>query len=368
MKNLTFFIAALLLAGSVVAISGPKKSYKSGLVLGTPEVKSINAMTFGPEGILMIGDSKSATVFAVETDDVAINDASDASMEGVDQKLAEALGTTVDNISIQDMAIHPLSKRVYISVHNGDGTPALLRINGDKLEAVSLTNVRYSQAAIDNPVDDKVDDRGRSQRVWAISDINYSNDKVMVTGLSNQEFSSTFRSIPFPYGKKQDQSSIEIWHAAHGKFETYSPIKTFTTALINGKEHLIASYTCTPLVLFPIDELAPGKHVKGRTVAELGSSNSPLDMVVMENKGKKFLLMANSNRAVMKIAIDDIDSFEGQLTDPVPGRYATEGVDFVNLPVTNVIQLDKMDESRFVVLQRKTNGSLDLWTGGERYL
>lgn len=368
MKNLTFVIAALMFAGSVMATNGLKKSYKSGFVLGTPDIKSINAMTFGPEGILMIGDSKSATIFAIETDDATINDASDVSMKGVDQKLAEALGTTVDNISIQDMAIHPLSKRVYISVHSGDGTPALLRVNGDKFEAVSLSNVMYSSTAINNPVEDKVDSRGRSQRVWAISDINYFEGKVLVTGLSNQEFSSTFRSIPFPFGKAQYQSSMEIWHAAHGRYETFSPIKTFTATTINGKAQLIASYTCTPLVLFPLDELKPGKHVKGRTVAEFGSSNSPLDIVVMESKGKKFLLMSNSNRAVMKIALDDIESFEGQLTDPVTGRYETEGVAFVNLPVTNVIQLDKMDDSRFVVIQRRSNGSLDLWTGGERYL
>ncbi|MDA1122018.1 MAG: hypothetical protein O2887_16265 [Bacteroidetes bacterium] len=266
------------------------------------------------------------------------------------------------------MAVHPLSKRVYFSVQSGDGTPALLRINGGKFEAVPLTNIRYSSTAINNAVEDKVDDRGRSQRVWAISDINYFDDKVMVTGLSNQEFSSTFRSIPFPFGKTQDQSSIEIWHAAHGRYETYSPIKTFTATTINGKEQLIASYTCTPLVLIPLDELAPGKHVKGRTVAELGSSNSPLDIVVMEKKGEKFLLMANSNRAIMKIKLSDIESFEGKLTEPVSESYATDGVAFINLPVTNVIQLDKMDESRFVVLQRKSNGSLDLWTGGERYL
>ncbi|MDA1122019.1 MAG: hypothetical protein O2887_16270 [Bacteroidetes bacterium] len=84
MKNLTLVIAAFLLAGSVVATNGPKQRYKSGFVLGTPEIMSINAMTFGPEGILMIGDSESATVFAIETDDVAVKDAADVSIEEVD--------------------------------------------------------------------------------------------------------------------------------------------------------------------------------------------------------------------------------------------------------------------------------------------
>jgi hypothetical protein len=32
------------------------------------------------------------------------------------------------------------------------------------------------------------------------------------------------------------------------------------------------------------------------------------------------------------------------------------------MPVTNVLQLDKMDDNRMVMLQRKASGSLDLWT------
>ena len=119
--------------------------------------------------------------------------------------------------------------------------------------------------------EDAKDDRGRSLRTLTITDLGFYKDKVMVTGLSNQEFSSSFRSIPFPFKDSQDQASLEIYHAAHGKYETNSPIKTFTPAVVGDKEYLIASYTCTPLVLFPMAELKAGKHVKGRTVAELGS-------------------------------------------------------------------------------------------------
>ena len=106
----------------------------------------------------------------------------------------------------------------------------------------------------------------------------------MLSGISNQEFSSTFRVIPFPFTDKQQQSSLEIYHAAHGRYETNSPIRTFTTATINNKKYLVASYTCTPLVLFPMDELQPGKHVKGRTVGEFGAGNSPIDMITVTRR------------------------------------------------------------------------------------
>ena len=149
--------------------------------------------------------------------------------------------------------------------------------------------------------EDAKDRRGESLRVASISDMGYADGKVMVSGLSNQEFGSTFRSIPFPFTNVQDQASLEIYHAAHGKYETMAPIKTFTTTEIKGKKYLLASYTCTPLVLFPMDELKAGKHVKGRTVAEMGSGNSPIDMVMLKKGNDSFLLMANTSRPVFKV-------------------------------------------------------------------
>ena len=168
--------------------------------------------------------------------------------------------------------------------------------------------------------------------------------------------------MPFPFTNKQETSSLEIYHAAHGRYETTSPIRTFTTATINNKKYLIASYTCTPLVLFPLDELKPGQHVKGRTVAEMGSGNQPIDMITMSNEGKSFLVMANSNRPVFRVNFNGIESFQGSLTTPVEENFATEGVPFVNMPITNVLQLDKIDNTKMVMLQRKSNGSLDLWS------
>jgi hypothetical protein len=245
----------------------------------------------------------------------------------------------------------------------------LLKVEGDKLSAVSLKGVSYSMAAISNaPAEDAKDQRGRPLRVSSVSDISFADGKLMVTGLSNQEFSSTFRSIPFPFTKVQDQTSLEIYHAAHKQYETFAPIRTFTTATISGKKFLVASYTCTPLVLFPIEDLKPGTHVKGRTVAEMGSGNSPLDMITMTKGGEQYLIMSNSNRPVFKVNYKNIEAFQGNITTPVEENFATAGVDFISMPIVNVLQLDKLDDSQFILLQRRANGDLDLWTAGERYL
>ena len=89
-----------------------------------------------------------------------------------------------------------------------------------------------------------------------------------------------------------------------------------------------------------MSDLQDGAHAKGRTVAELGNWNTPLDMIEMEKEGQRYILMANSNRALMKIKVSNIESFGDSLTERVQERAGTAGVDFINLPFVNVQQLD----------------------------
>ena len=341
-----------------------------GLVTGTPAIKSINALAFGPDGVLFIGDGRSASVFAIDTKDAnSVEKAASIDIKNIDQKIAALLGTEVKNITIQDIAVNPKSKNVYCAVQHSDGTPVLLKIEGDKISPVSLKEIPFSTLALTSvPSEDAKDRRGESLRIASISDMGYADGKVLISGLSNQEFGSTFRSIPFPFTNTQDQASLEIYHAAHAKYETMAPIKTFTITEIKGKKYLLASYTCTPLVLFPMDELKAGHHVKGRTVAEMGSGNQPLDIVTLKKGDESFVIMANSNRPVFKVRHKNLEAYQGSLTTPVVENFATAGVDFVSLPLTNVVQLDKLDDSRMILLQRRSDGNLDLWTSSDRYL
>ena len=342
---------------------------KANFIEGSPTIQSMNAIAFGPEGILFVGDSRNATIYAIDTQDEKAREAQEIKINQFDEAVAEALGTTADKIAIQDMAVNPISKVLYFSVHHNDGTPLLLKVVDNEVKTVTLENIKFSEVAISDPIDkDAKDRRGRELRIWAVSDLSYHDGSVLVSGLSNQEFRSTFRSIPFPFTKEQKHSSLEIYHAAHGQYETYAPIKAFTATEVNNEPYLIASYTCTPLVVFPMGTIKPGQHVKGRTVAELGNWNTPLDIITMEKEGRKYILIANSNRALMKIKVSDIESFNESLTTRVKESAATAGVDFIALPFVNVQQLVKLDDSQFVMLQRKASGSLDLFTSGDRWL
>jgi len=367
MKKLFYLVAMSMIF--VLFIAADRSSTNPyGMKKGTPGIRSISALAFGPDGILFIGDSKSASVFAIDTKDkIAADKAATVEIKNIDVKIAAALGTEAKNIRIKDIAVNPVSKKIYCAVENMDGTSVLLKLEGETIQEVSLKDIEFSASSIANvPAEDQKDNRGRSLRESVISDLSYDNGNVMLSGISNQEFSSAFRVIPFPFTDKQQHSSLEIYHAAHGKYETNSPIRTFTIATLNGKKYLVASYTCTPLVLFPMDELQPGKHVKGRTVGEFGAGNSPIDMITVTSKDNSYLMMANSSRPVMRVNYKKIATYEGSLTEPIKESFSTAGVDFVTLPVVSVLQMDKLDDTKVLILQRKSNGDLDLSTLTDR--
>lgn len=366
MKKLFYIVAACSLFLLLMSANRSSKN-PYGLKKGTPAIKSISAISFGPDGILFIGDSKSASVIAVDTKDKTVADkASAVEIKNIDQKIAAALGTEAKNIKIQDIAVNPVSKKIYCAVENVDGTPVLLTVTGDKIEPVSLKDIEFSAVSIANVPAEGNDNRGRSTRENVISDLTFADGSVMLSGISTQEFGSVFRKISFPFTEKQEQASLEIYHAAHGRYETNSPIRTFTTATLNGKKYLVASYTCTPLVLFPMDDLKAGKLVRGRTVGEFGAGNSPIDMLTVKNGDNNVLVMANSSRPVMRVRYKNIEAYAGSLTEPIKESFSTAGVEFVTLPVVNVLQMDKLDEGKVLVLQRKANGDLDLSTLAER--
>ena len=128
MKKLSYIFATGFVILLLIAANRPNiNAY--GLKKGTPEIKSISALAFGPEGILFVGDSKSASVFAIDIKDkTLVEKATAIEVKNIDQKIAASLGTEAKNIRIQDIAVNPISKKVYVAVQGMDGTPVLLTI------------------------------------------------------------------------------------------------------------------------------------------------------------------------------------------------------------------------------------------------
>jgi hypothetical protein len=98
-----------------------------------------------------------------------------------------------------------------------------------------------------------------------------------------------------------------------------------------------------------VKSLKAGEKIRGKTVAELGNRNQPLDMIVYEKDGKQYLLLANSARGVMKISTDTIDK-QPALTEPVTGG-GKAGLPYETVEnLKDVVQLDKLGNANALVL------------------
>jgi hypothetical protein len=367
MKSMLQHILPALAACGLLATPVYAGNWTAGMAEGKPEIKSISQLAFGPEGILFIADSKSAALFAVATGDTkAESGTSDLKVEGINQKIAALLGASADQILIDDLVVNPVSHNAYLGVSRGRGpgaTPVIVRVKaGGKLEVVALDKVKYSRAELpDAPVDGVVGEGNRKSnpRQEAITDIAFLEDRVLIAGLSNEEFASTLRAIPFPFKTVPNGTSVEIYHGAHGRFETRAPVRTFVPFNVGNEPSLLAAYTCTPLVQFPIKALSPGAKIKGKTVAELGNRNRPLDMIVYQKDSKNYLLLANNSRGVMKISTDRIENAE-KIESPVSGG-GTKGQTYETIESwKGVDQLDKLDPQHAIVVRRGEGNSLNL--------
>ena len=367
MKRISHCIVLAVSALGVVLPSAHASNWTDGMTEGKPAFKSMGPLAFGPEGILFVADTKGASVVALTTGDTTpATGAKLLKVDGINQKIAGLLGTTADQILIDDMAVNPVSRNAYLAVSRGrgpDAIPVLVRVKTDgQPEVVALEKLKFSRGELpDAPVDGVVGQGNRQSnpRQESITDIAFFQDRVLVAGLSNEEFASSFRAIPFPFKTIANGTSVEIYHGAHGKFETRSPVRTFVPFKVGNKPCLIAAYTCTPLVQLPMSDLKPGAKVKGKTIAELGNRNRPLDMIVYQKDGKDYLLLANSSRGIMKISTDQIEKAEG-IVEPVSGG-GKKGQPYETIESwTGVEQLDRLDSQHALVMRRAEGGSLNL--------
>lgn len=327
-----------------------------GLRTGTVRLGSAGPITFGPAGILFLADNAAAAVFAVDVADPGEQAGADPfDLDDVDTRIGSFLGCEAADVTIRDLAVHPLSHNVYVSVQRGRGAEAqavlvrLHHLDGTVAE-VPLTDVPMAVTSItDAPAEDDgrqditlpLNDDGEELQVGermirilrspirtsTITDLAYVDGALFVAGLSNEEFSSKLRRIPFPFRDEPgavEDNNLEIFHVSHGKWETAAPIRAFVP--YEHGHSILATYTCTPVVHFPLAQLRPGTKTVGRTVAELGAVNQPLDMVSFVEDGEEYLLVANSAHGLVRIACRDIDAQEPLTvpTEPVGVARKTE--------------------------------------------
>ena len=347
----------------VVLASWSPSSARQASSTGTgATLASMGPLAFGPDGTLFAADSQNAAIFALDLGAQANGGAAGAKgLDALDAKLAALLGTGAREVTVTDLAVHPRTHNAYVSVMRGQGAgaaPALFRIDGaGAITNISLTTVKFQKVEMPDAPAANATAR-QNPRTQVVTDMAFADGRLWVAGLSNEEFASKLRAIPYPFASVDKGTNVEIYHGNHRQLETRSPVNAFVPYTLGNQQYLLAGYTCTPLVKFPISDLKPGSKVRGTTIAEFGAGNRVLDMIVYRKGGQEFLLTANNSRGVMKIPTTGFAT-AASITTPV--ETETGGVPFEKVAsMTGIEQLDKLDDNNSIVIARTAAGGINL--------
>ena len=356
------------------------------------QIESIGVLEFSEEGMLFVGDNLAGAIHAVDlTFESKTEGKFEVNVYNIDAQIAAALGTSQPNVHINDLAVHPKSGEVYLSVTRGhglDALPALMKVDAaNQVHNIDLSTLHISSQTLNKLVDanqrfalrgtmgmpptrKEIGKSKRSLRMLSIVGMEYHNGEVFIAGISNEDFSSVLRRIPFPFNGTECISHIEMYHIAHDMYETRAPIRSMLVKEIDGIDQLIAAYTCSPMVLIPLNELTDNAKVKARTIGDMGNGQ-PIDMVSFKMKGKEMLFVTNNSRSPRVIPVDglhnakavtDKDFERGPKLDlgPVlPFGPMGQAVMFTGTS----LRIDLLNEAQFVSLNRDAEtGSLDLET------
>lgn len=333
------------------------------------EVSSISKIVFGPDNVLFLADWKAGKIHAVKLAEPSDKSSKPFNLLNFDGILEKTLNSS--EIKIEDVKARPGTNQVYVAVSVGNGgKPALLSVTADGTATkVDLEKAESSSVEIKKAPDsgyefwDKIPERS-----FTVTDMQWHDGKLYIAGLSNQEFASTLRIVPFPFNPQQQSvTSVEIFHSSHNQIETRAPIRQMTFANLGGKDYLIGAYLCTPLVTIPLDSLQDGAHIKGKTIAELGFGNTPAGMLTFdaEWQGKKstYLLVTNIERNAQLISLSDVVQANDKpgLSKQV-GFGEVAGVPQIQTPFSGVYRIDNLNDQFLIALRR------DLATGNSQLI
>jgi hypothetical protein len=119
------------------------------------DLKFAGALEFADDGTLFVGDNYSGAIFALQLgQSAATADIAPISVLDIDTKIADLLGIVANALEINDMAAHPTTNEVYISVTrsgNYASRPAIVKVKQDStLELVDLASINFTKQELES--------------------------------------------------------------------------------------------------------------------------------------------------------------------------------------------------------------------------
>jgi hypothetical protein len=250
---------------------------------GSPKIKTIEAIAFGPNGLLLIGGG--AQVVTVETGDTTPISWSITELPNIDRALAGKLGLDAKDIEVRKLAVNPASRKAYVALQAlPTKSSIILTIDGaGTIAEFGLDNVKYNTYALAVP----------KGGITKVTDIAWANGKILASTQATDKFgaSRVFTINPAAKDGSPMQISTKTFHTGHNRWETQAPLRVLMPYLDNGKTNVVGSFTCTPIVRYDLEDAKNDDQVVGSSVVELGTGNTPRNMFTYERGGKRYLLI-----------------------------------------------------------------------------
>ena len=335
---------------------------------------SFTVMEFGGPDILFAADEANSQVFAFQLgdlpDETGNMDSVPYNLTGLGRSLASHLGVSPFDIVYNDLAVHPVTKAAFISVtlsgEDGSGSAVVMVTPDGAITTLDLMSLTHSSISLEDTADKSVSFwRDIPATSLSVTDFEYDEGTLYIAGLSTGEFASTLRQVSYPFDGNTETTSIEMFHTAHNQNETRAPIRAMAMASVDGEKTLVAAYTCTPLVTIPAGDLEDGAHVVGKTIAELGYGNRPLEVLSltaynMERQPEEFVLVINREMSANLIRVEDLAGAPG-LTTAFSGLGDTLGIEGTHVPFAGTLQAADQDAQFILTLRRNVDtGDVDL--------
>ena len=270
----SLFLACLVLLGLATFAQADQ---------GSPKIKAIEAIAFGPNGLLLIGGG--ARVVSIETGDTTPTTWSVTEIPNITEVLAGKLGLGAKDIEIRKLVVNPASRKAYVALQSlKTKANVILTIDGaGNIAEFALDNVKYNSYALAAP----------KAAITKVTDIAWAKDKIVAATQASDKFASRVFTInPASKDGPPTQISTKTYHVGHGQWETKAPLRALMSYEEDGKTNVVGSFTCTPIVRYDIDDAKNDDQVVGRSVVELGTGNTPRSMFAYERDGKRFLLVS----------------------------------------------------------------------------
>jgi hypothetical protein len=359
------FISAAA-AGAAVSAAPVAQAYAGS------KIKSICAMALMPDEKLVIADWRAGQLVALDLPKFPAATEVSLNILDLSDRLARAYSIPAAELRVTAAAFHRASQTTVLALALGKqaSSPvalAFVTAKGDVTKFNAASAISAAQPLTASPGDAQLWNK-QSARSLFVTDLKPYGNEIIVAGLTNTTFNSTLRRVPYPFSSGGSVTAVEMYHAVHNQIETRAPVRAMAVIDADGKPTLLAAYTCTPLVTVPLEDLKDGSKVRGKTIAELGFGNTPLDVLPfsIEYEGQKtdWVLIANSAKAADLISLPEIvkASQGAGLSTPVKAPFEQHaGVKSMPMPITNLQKAFDQSPQFLGVLRRDAaSGQLQL--------